>query len=308
MKKIVILLVLAIFCSPHISAQGPEYARYVQLAEANFLEKNFLSSAENYEKAFATIGGKAYPSDRLKAAESYSLAGNADKSLFHLFQLAEKSNYNNLTKLKNSEAFKNLHGNPRWNDLLEKVRHNAGKLNSELIAILDTVQADDQKYRAEVDEIVNKYGPDSKEMKDLWKKLAVVDSINLLKVSKILDQHGWPGTETVGSKGATAIFLVIQHADLQTQEKYLPLLKEAVKKGRVSPTYQAYLEDRMQLRQNKKQIYGTQLEVDPKTGKNRLLPLLDPKNVDKRREAVGLGPLEEYLEQFGMVWNPADEP
>jgi hypothetical protein len=34
-----------------------------------------------------------------------------------------------------------------------------------------------------------------------------------------------------------------------------------------------------------------------------VLPLEDPDNVDKRRQSVGLPPMAEYVQYFGLTWN-----
>jgi hypothetical protein len=39
------------------------------------------------------------------------------------------------------------------------------------------------------------------------------------------------------------------------------------------------------------------------TKENYVLPLEDPDNVDKRRESVGLGKLQDYVNYWGMIWN-----
>src|SRR5262245_22426742 len=55
-----------------------------------------------------------------------------------------------------------------------------------------------------------------------------IDSTNLVQVETLIKKYGWPGKGFVGTKGNRAVFLVIQHADLKTQEKYLPVLEESV--------------------------------------------------------------------------------
>ena len=90
-------------------------------------------------------------------------------------------------------------------------------LNKELIAVLDTILQDDQKYRIEADELVNKYGWESIEVQDIWKIINVKDSINLIKVEEILAEYGWLGSDIVGEEGNSTLFLVIQHANTQTQ-------------------------------------------------------------------------------------------
>ncbi len=65
----------------------------------------------------------------------------------------------------------------------------------ELVAILDTIHQEDQKYREGLDTIYKKYGWDSKETKDVWKIINAKDSINLIKIEKILAEYGWLGAE-----------------------------------------------------------------------------------------------------------------
>jgi hypothetical protein len=176
-------------------------------------------------------------------------------------------------------------------------------LNKELIAVLDTIDQDDQKYRVEAEELVNKYGWQSKEVQDKRKIINVKDSINLIKVEKIITENGWLGPDIVGKEGNSTLFLVIQHANTQTQLKYLPMFREAVKKGKAQASDLALMEDRVLLAQGEKQIYGSQIGIDMITNEYILSPMIDPDNVDKRREEVGLMPLAEYLNHFDLIWD-----
>ncbi len=164
--------------------------------------------------------------------------------------------------------------------------------------VLNTVFDNDQKYRLKSDKIANEYGQNSNELNNLWDTIHIYDSINQIKVIQILDEYGWLGKDDVGRNANLTLFLVIQHSELGTQEKYLPLLQEAVKEGKAEPGNLAYLEDRIAVRQNKKQIYGSQLEFDSITGKYCAFPIEDPENVDKRRKKMGLPSLEEYISDF----------
>jgi len=175
--------------------------------------------------------------------------------------------------------------------------------NKELVAILDTIHQEDQKYREESDVLDKKYGWDSKEVRDLWKIINAKDSINLIKVEKILADYGWLGADIVGEPGNKTLFLVIQHANLQTQIKYLPMLREAVKNGKTKGSALATMEDRVLLRKGEKQIYGSQLEGDYKTKQYIVSPMIDPDNVDKRRAEVGLEPIAEYLKIWDLTWD-----
>jgi hypothetical protein len=168
---------------------------------------------------------------------------------------------------------------------------------------LDSILQQDQVYRRELDAAETRYGQQSAEVKALSNKIHRADSINVSKVSSILDEYGWLSAEQAGFQGSIALFLVIQHAPLATQQKYLPMMRQAVADKKLMAANFALLEDRVLIRTGKKQIYGSQLFTDAKGGKTFLLPLEDPEHVDQRRAAIGLEPLGSYLKRFKIDWN-----
>ena len=167
---------------------------------------------------------------------------------------------------------------------------------------LDNILTYDQKYRMMIEEIEAKHGPESPEMKALWKTIQKNDSLNLIQVTNILDKYGWLGADAVGERGNSALFFVIQHADLKAQEKYLPMMRQAVKDGKANGSQLAMLEDRVAIRQGRKQIYGSQITRDNQTGTFSISPIEDEANVNKRRAAVGLMPLEEYVKRWNIEY------
>lgn len=176
-------------------------------------------------------------------------------------------------------------------------------LDKQLVAILDTIYEDDKKYRTQINGIAKEYGWESNEFNELVKKMNEQYSINTIKIKKILDERGWLGADIIGNQGDSTLFLVIKHSDLETQEKYLPMMRDAVKKGNAKANNLAFLEDRVALRKGEKQIYGSQIAPDPETGEYIILPLIDPENVDKRLAEVGLSKFQDYISDFGLTWN-----
>ncbi len=172
-----------------------------------------------------------------------------------------------------------------------------------MVKQLALIAIEDQTYRGQLETVQTKYGGDSKEMRDLGKIMVEKDSINLIKVKAIIDKFGWLGPDVIGDEGNSTLFLVIQHSDIVTQEKYLPIMREAVKNGKAKATSLALLEDRVALRRGKNQIYGSQVVWDMKSNEYFVLPLEDPENVDIRRSKVGLPPLSEYLNYWQMKWD-----
>ena len=192
----------------------------------------------------------------------------------------------------------------KYSELKEANKQKAeANLDKELVAILDTIYQEDQKYRMQLDEIEKKHGRESDEMNVLWEIIHEKDSINLILIKKILDKNGWLGPDIIGEQGNLTLFLVIQHSDLETQLKYLPMMRDAVKNENAVSADLALLEDRVALRQGKRQIYGSQIGRDPETGEYYVSPLTDPENVDERRAEVGLGTIADYINHWGMTWD-----
>lgn len=304
MQKLFLPL-LVTFISFNVAAQPPkEYTDNIIEAEKYYDKKEYKRSAEYYSKAFTALGGKGYPDDRYNAACSWAQAGNADSAFHNLERIANK--YENLGHITTDRDLVSLYKDPRWDKVIAQVKANKDKaeekLNKPLVAMLDTIHIEDQKYRKEIDEIEQKYGRDSKEMKEHWKIIGEKDSLNLIKVSAILDKYGWLGPDEVGNRGSQTLFLVIQHADIKTQKKYLPGMREAVKQKKAMPSALALLEDRVALREGRKQIYGSQIGR-MEDGSYYISALEDPDNVDKRRAEMGLQPLADYVRNWKIQWD-----
>jgi hypothetical protein len=264
------------------AAQGPEYVAFVKKADSLFKAKNYLSSAEHYSYAFRANGWKGMIYDRYNAACAWALTGNIDSAFFQLNRIATKGNFTDYARLTNDRDLAGLYSDKRWQPLVELVRLNKEKTepvsNRPLADQLDSINLEDQKYRQMVGSIEKQYGYNSKEMQDLWKTINKKDSINLIKVTSILDKFGWLGPDIVGSQGNVTLFLVIQHSNQKIQEKYLPMMREAVKNGNAQASTLALLEDRVALGQGKKQIYGSQIHRDEQTGKYFVAPIEDEPN------------------------------
>lgn len=308
MEKLIITaltVLLTLNCS--FGQDWEKYSELIKEAEQFYDDKEYLESGKKYADGFVALGNKGAVNDRYNAACSWALANQSDSSFAQLFIIARKGNYTNLSHLTSDTDLTSLHEDKRWSEVIELVRLNKEKaeahLDKALVAILDTVYTEDQKYRKQLGDIEEEYGRDSDEMRAHVQIIIEKDSINLIKVTRILDERGWLGADVIGDQGNSALFLVIQHADLETQEKYLPMMREAVKDGRASSRSLALLEDRVALRKGEKQIYGSQIGRDKETGEYYVLPLLDPDNVDQRREEVGLGSLGDYVSNWGINWD-----
>jgi len=290
-----------------------EYTRLIDEAYKLYQNGEYQNSGKKYTEAFAVNGNKGLIEDRYYAACNWALANEKDSAFAHLFMIAIKGNSAAYDQLINDNDLKPLYNDSRWEEIKSIVKSNKEKkeanYNKKLIATLDTIFTDDQKSRLQLDSIAEKYGWESKEVdsmvndKAFKEKCRKTDSINTVKITSIIEKYGWLGADVVGEYGNSTFFAVIQHSDLKTQEKYLPIMREAVKNGRARADQLALLEDRVALKEGRRQIYGSQLGMDPVTKKTYVCPLEDPGNVDARRVEVGLPPMQEYLEPAGIKWD-----
>jgi len=278
------------------------YDTYIHKADSCYWVKNYKMAEEFFKLAF-TINQEKH---LYNAACTASLANDPDTA-FRWLNLAVDKGFTNVDQIKRDPDLNNLHKDERWEALLEKVQKKLDileanydkSLQKELIQIF----YDDQNIRHQFIEAEKQYGFKSSVADSLAQIMIKIDSINLQKIENILDKKGWAGKDLVGEQANMTIFLVIQHSDLETQKKYLPMMREAVKKGNANAANLALLEDRIAMWEGRKQIYGSQLYYDEKKGKYFVSPIEDPDNVDKRRAEVGLGPISEYVKNWGIEWN-----
>jgi hypothetical protein len=307
--KVFLTLISLLLFHLSFSQNQDKYSEYVQKAWSSYEAKEYKKSAKLYNKAFEQLDGLAKPTDRYNAACSYALVNNTKQSFYHLFLLAEHPDikYRNLSHITNDTDLNSLHGDDQWERLIDLVKANKQEFEKDidkpLAELLNSIYEEDQKYRIQLDEIEKEHGWNSEEVQAHWKIINEKDSMNLIKVKRILDERGWLGPQVVGDRGNSTLFLVIQHSDLETQLQYLPMMREAVKVGNARAGSLALLEDRVALGQGNKQVYGSQIGMDPETGEYYVLPLEDPESVNDRRAEVGLGTIEEYISIWGMTWD-----
>ncbi|MGK0413825.1 MAG: hypothetical protein ACJA1B_002035 [Polaribacter sp.] len=308
MKNHILIVAFTVFSFINLNAQTPNKS-YSELIRAGWklcLDKKFEASAKLYEQAF-DVNSNAPLNDRYNAACINSLANNASAAYKHLFIVANDLKWHDINHLKNDTDLINIRNDKRWQELISVMNKNKFEeqkhFDKDLVAILDKIYFDDQSTRNQIRSKEEKYGRDSKEMRAFWQTILKNDSINLLKVSKILDAQGWPSKKRIGKQGTSTLFLVIQHADLQAQTKYLPMINNAVASGNLPKRQYAMFYDRLVLRQGKRQVYGTQLASHKERKDSYVLPLEDAGNVDKRRAEMGLNSMQENLNRWNLTWD-----
>ena len=114
-----------------------------------------------------------------------------------------------------------------------------------------------------------------------------VDIAHNYRLWKIIREFGYPTINTIGKSALHRFFLLIQHQDFDSK-----LQECCLRKCDFTPIDQAFLFDRLLVKQGKKQIYGTQF----RRVKNKLVPfsIYKQDEVNTKRKSIGLEPLEEY--------------
>lgn len=122
-------------------------------------------------------------------------------------------------------------------------------LDLELVELVNKIGNDDQKYR---------------KMKEVdWSKQTSLDHRNLELVDSLYQVYGkYIGKSLVGKKLESAMWAVIQHSDIKTMEKYLPVLHQAIKDGDLHQTPFEMLLDRIHCIKYNYQFFGSQFGGD----------------------------------------------
>lgn len=132
-----------------------------------------------------------------------------------------------------------------------------------------------------------------------------------LLLERIVRQVGYPGVAQVGEESAHNFWLLVQHADAYPsfQRQVLKSMLPEVKRKNTSPVDYAYLTDRVAINAGQLEEYGTQVTYKgPGLGNAVPKSLRDPKNVDKRRAAIGMEPLQQYLDRMSNMHKEMNTP
>ena len=122
------------------------------------------------------------------------------------------------------------------------------------------------------------------------------DSLNRVAVDSLL-QNGWP--EGLSEQSNQTIWLIIDHGDVEYQERYLPLIEQQAMRGIISLADYATLSDRVNVRRQRPQRYGTQTGYTQRDGETftYVYPIEDIAKLDSLRLSVGLDSMHIYLRQ-----------
>ncbi len=118
-----------------------------------------------------------------------------------------------------------------------------------------------------------------------------IDWVHNYRIKKIIELYGYPNLKLIGKGGLHNFWLLIQHQDFDIE-----LQKACLKRCCFSKKDEAFLTDRILIKREGRQLYGTQFR---RVGqKLELFPIKDKKMINSRRKKVGLNPLEKYSQKI----------
>ena len=200
----------------------------------------------------------------------------------------------------------------RWQSITRKIedlylKELSSGVNKELALELFYMGILDQKYRV--------YLPSLQQISELNDSIEIrleLDEALFLhnRIEAIITEYGFPTISLVGNLASMHAFYILQHSPHIA--KFYRLIQQTYQKGEIEPIWYAMLTDRWLMRQNKKQLYGSQFMQSTKSekrfpGKTVLWPVKDFENVNQRRKEMGFPTtVEENTKRFGNGYIPPE--
>lgn len=299
MKHIFSLILLSIITSIYTA-----YAQTTNKVVDNCLKALENSDFEILKKEYSTLYLQFVKEVEPNYINAVKNVRNSDykQSFSGLYNLISEGYM--LDEIKTDDNFQDLHTLDEWERFVGCIDSITANYNNELRKTLNKIQYEDQGIRLLLLNVQKSKGLGSPVTLLVREEMKRIDSLSAIRVQQIIDEFGWLGESKIGSEANQTLFLTIQHVDdLIVQEKYLPILEEAVKDGDAEMWQFAFLTDRILMNQGKFQIYGTQLILGERPEDCYIVPLQNPETVDELRLRAGLEPLNDYLQEEGMEWN-----
>lgn len=304
MKKLSFALLLCLYVL-HTHAQ-PDSIYQALIAKAGLLhlQKNYRAAITEYDKAF-----KIQKPDALtayKAAGVYALDSNAPKAFYYL-KIALQKGWTEADWLSADPYFNYLRKTAPadWEKIVResvsKEQQYARTLQlSSLRKEINQMMLADQQLRYKKVQAKN----DSL-LKSINRQIMQADANNQQRAKEIIRQYGWPTMLQIGKDGQNNLWLVVQHADNDVLFQQATLYEMEKWKGTTQLNHEnyAFLYDRVKCNLNYKQLYGTQVIWAQNGQASGFRPVTEEANVNERRKAMGLQPLQIYALTYGMEYH-----
>jgi len=298
MKKITLVIIIVFIYNIYIFAQidsNKPYFDLMRMADSSYKTGNF-ELAIRYANQALEYGN--LESHLYNLGCYYSLNGDPDSAIYFI-NLAIDNGYRNCSWLTKDADLVTLRYGTDWENLMrncvEKSRQSTDTILADYIM---TFRGNEKKYRLKIDSLLKDAGIHSRAYDSLWKLIDSIDKRNIQLIDSIVELRGFPDICMVGEKAAYTVFLIVQHADSSSHQRYFSLIHESVQMGCFKKSHLAYLTDRILMNSEFKQLFGTQLSWDESLNKYTLIPIMDSVNIDIRRKLFGLIPLNDYLQRI----------
>ncbi|MEM6719225.1 MAG: hypothetical protein AAF611_07935 [Bacteroidota bacterium] len=268
-----LLFITYSFCQNEKCNYITDYYQDVYKAQLYYLQ-------EDYDKAYDILNNLNSDCKLLNQQEIYETIMYAELS-------ARKGEHRKAYKLLkhaiiNGYSYESIQSNSVISELLKKRFQKKLQRNANVFT---------EKYSKNIDsllrkEIISMYQLDQDVREDLdYEKMKVVDSINQQKMKRIIKQYGFPNENLIGrstKNNKTGVTFMLMH--FNDIDYFKPILLNAIKNGECPPRALGFMVDSFD-RNHKKYTYAMYRNLDSSEIK-------DFKNLDKRRIAIGLPPLE----------------
>lgn len=165
------------------------------------------------------------------------------------------------------------------------------------VVLFEEIKNNDQYYRKQSSKYVN----GTKKMDSIVTLIKSADANNQKEIKILLKKYA--SSEIIKNDCDCSliktIFLVAQHSDndILFQKEILTLF-ERDNTGSLPVYYTGYLKDRINMNENKEQIYGTQLKFNADKKKYELAPVADKNKLEKLRYNMNMINVKHYIDNI----------
>ncbi len=262
---------------------------------------DLLGSAMAYRDALADATPEEQGALAFAIASSLALQAQYPDSAFYYLAIA-LDDEPSMRPLWDADFFF-LTDDDRWIDVentqLDKLELQVtGRFNREYARQLLGIRMNEWAYRYHTMLGFRTLGPESPILTAVSHARDSRHAENLVRLRALVDEHGWPELSSVGEEAAYAAGNVINHSNLATRQHFLPVLQAVCERDECDWSRYAHILDRTELELGNPQVFGTQMERNEESGRFEARPIIDPENVDVRRGARGMEPIDDQLRRF----------
>jgi len=136
-------------------------------------------------------------------------------------------------------------------------------------------------------------------MSAIWGAITTIDRANQAELLSMVPAEGWFLSSLYGREASEAAFHIVQHADLEMQKRFLPIIEPLVARDEVNGEAYAKMYDRVSVREGRAQRYGSQFRCEG--GKWVPDALEDPTKVEVNRKAMGMSTFADRVAHFAAM-------